>query len=335
MTESMSFKRIFSVPARAIVCAAMLALPRVLCAQADNPAQAPSSTPQAQKMFVVEELKTDAVAANGTAISLSALANFRKSLVTGLVKSRKFAVLDREFGDQVGAEKHPTDADRSEAGRTNKLGEEATADYITTASVKRSSATTADRVMALSGRHITMYSFALSISVQVIDIASRRIVFADSFDESNSGVVQAGSPDFDGWVYEAMARVSDRASAGILESIYPLKVAAIADDGELILNEGSGRVEEGDQFEVFAVGGALKDPDTGVEIGKQETLQATISVTRVLPKAAYASVVSSSGPKIEPGAICRKPRKVATVPVDSREPQAPAKDQGVKVDNDL
>jgi hypothetical protein len=286
-------------------------------------------------MFVGEELKTDAVAGNGTPISPSALANFRKTLVAGLVKSRKFAVLDREFGDQIEAEKHPTDADRSEAGRTNKLGEEATADYVTSASVKRSSATTGDRVMAISGRHITMYSFALSISVQVIDVASRRVVFADSFDESNAGVVQAGSPDFDGWAYEAMAKISDRASDGILESIYPLKIAAIADDGEVILNEGSGRVEEGDQFDVFAVGAPLKDPDTAVEIGKQETLQAEIRVVRVLPKAAYADVVSSSGTKIETGAICRRPRKAATVPVDTQEPKAPAKDQAVKVDNDL
>src|SRR5271165_617914 len=122
-----------------------------------------------------------------------------------------------------------------------------------------------------------------------------------------------------------MAKISDRASDGILESIYPLKIAAIADDGEVILNEGSGRVEVGDQFDVFVVGGSLKDPDTGVEIGKQETLQAEIRVIRVLPKAAYASVVSSSGTKLEPGAICRKPQKAATVPVDTQEPQAPAK----------
>lgn len=334
----MPYKRTFFVPALAIACAAMISLPRALWAQAGIPAQPPASALQSPKMFVVGELKTDAVAGQGTPIGPSALANFRKSLVTGLVKSRKFAVLDREFGDQVGAEKHPTEADRSEAGRTNKIGEEATADYVTTASVKRSSAATVDHVMALSGRHITMYSFALSISVQVIDVASRRIVFADSFDESGGGVVQAGSPDFDGWAYEAMARIADRASTGVLESIYPLKIAAIADDGEVILNEGSGRVAEGDQFEVFAVGEALKDPDTGVEIGKQETLQATINVTRVLPKAAYASVVSSSETKIAPGAICRKPRKTSapgTGPANTPDSTAPAKDQGVKVGNDL
>jgi curli biogenesis system outer membrane secretion channel CsgG len=277
-------------------------------AQTDSPPTVVAAPASPQKLLVVGALKTDAISGPGILLSPGAVANFRKSLITGLVKSRKFAVLDREFGDQVMAEKHPTPGDRSEAGRTNKLGEEATADYLATSSVKRCSAVTEERVMRISGRKIPMYNFALSVSVEVIDVASGRIVFADSIDEAGAGVVQGATPGFEGWVFAAMARSAERASTEILEAIYPLKIAAISGDGGVVLNEGTGRVDEGDEFEVFAVGERLKDPDTGVEIGRQETWAATIKVTRVLPKAAYAAVVKQAAARILVGAICRKPR---------------------------
>ncbi|HLP24076.1 MAG TPA: hypothetical protein VK477_00260, partial [Acidobacteriota bacterium] len=82
-------------------------------------------------------------------------------------------------------------------------------------------------------------------------------------------------------------------------------------NGEVVLNEGEGRVAVGDEFEVFAVGAALADPDTGVELGREENRIGRIRVVRALPKAAYALVEGTPAAPIPAGAICRKPREPA------------------------
>lgn len=297
----------------------------------------PAATPRPQKMVIVGEIKAnDNAGENGAVLSPRALLNLRKDLVADFVKTRKFAVLDREFADQIAAEKHPGDLDRSEAGRTDKLGTEATADYLVSGAVKRFGDASLEQELRLSGRKVTRYKFDMSVAIQVIDVASRRVVFADSFDETAAGIVQAGTPTFDGWADDAVSRVAERACNSVLELVYPLKVVAISENGDVILNEGSGRVSEGDIFEVFALGKALTDPDTGVEIGREETLQAKINVVRVLPKTSYARIEPQSGVQVTPGSVCRRGKKQepAATPAGDANP-APAPPEKIKVDSDL
>ncbi len=290
----------------------------------------------AQKMVMVGEIKMDSSVGENGSLNPRSLLNLRKDLVASFVKTRKFAVLDREFGDQIAAEKHPSNPDRSEAGRTDKLGEEVTADYLISGAVKRYTNTTVEQEMRLSGRKQMRYKFDVNVAIQVIDVASKRVVFADSFSEKTSGVVQAGSPTFDSWADDAISRVAARACNSVLELVYPLKVVSIADGGEVILNEGSGRVAEGDLLEVYALGKPLTDPDTGVEIGREETLQAKIKVTRVLPKASYALTETQPGGTVTPGSICRKSKKQdQPTEMGTGDSSAPAGPKKVKVEGDL
>lgn len=190
--------------------------------------------------------------------------------------------------------------------------------------------------MRLSGRRIPKYLRELGVAVQVIDVASRRVVFADSFDESAGGALDGVVPGFDLWADEAAMRIASRACNSVLELIYPLKVASVTDSGEVVLNEGAGRVAEGDVYAVYALGKILTDPDTGVEIGREETLQGRVMVVRVLPKAAYAQLESLGTGSIAAGSICRKLQKPepASIPPGGEAP--PAERPGkVKVDDDL
>jgi hypothetical protein len=162
------------------------------------------------------------------------------------------------------------------------------------------------------------------------------VVFADSFDESASGLLQGVFPEFDLWADGAAVNIASRACRSVLELIYPLKVASVTDSGEVVLNEGAGRVAEGDLYAVYALGKALTDPDTGVEIGREETLQGRVVVVRVLPKAAYAQAESPTAGGVTVGSVCRKlPKtKPAASPSNSAAPLA-EKPKKVKVDEDL
>ena len=297
------------------VVAGVIALPSFACAQTASEKPVPLVKPIAiqavsasqQKMVIIGEMKVDSAVVASSDLTQKALKNLRRNITAGFVQSRKLAVLDREFGDQTTAEKRTTNIDRSVAGQTVKQGQEATADLLISGSVQSFSGSVSEQKMKLSDNKFDNYKFDFAISIQVIDVVSRRVVFADVFKEASVGRGLPGKMSFDIWLDTALQKIADRSVAAVLEAVYPLKVAAITPSGEIILNEGGTRVKQDDIFDVYAVGAPIVDPDTGAELGKQETLQAQIKVSRVLPKAAYAEILSPAGAKVTPGSICRHP----------------------------
>ena len=63
-------------------------------------------------------------------------------------------------------------------------------------------------------------------------------------------------------------------------------------------------VKVGDIYEIFALGEAMIDPDTGENLGAEETLIGTIKVTSVLPKFSKGTIVGEDN-GISKGQILR------------------------------
>ena len=69
-------------------------------------------------------------------------------------------------------------------------------------------------------------------------------------------------------------------------------------DGTLLMKPGSeGNVEAGMKFDIFRAGEDVKDPDTGISLGTEETKIGTIKVVEdaLKGKAAKATVTDGSG----------------------------------------
>lgn len=86
---------------------------------------------------------------------------------------------------------------------------------------------------------------------------------------------------------------SQRMMHRALEAIYPPKILEIA-DGKVVLNRGEGAIGENDEFEVYALGKAYTDPDTGEFLGQGESLVARIRITRVAPKFSEAAIIEGA-----------------------------------------
>ena len=88
-------------------------------------------------------------------------------------------------------------------------------------------------------------------------------------------------------LYEALAlRMLHRT----LETVYPVRMLEVK-DGQVVLNRGQGAISVGDEFDVFSLGKAYVDPDTGESLGQSETRIASIQVTRVSPKFSEARIL--------------------------------------------
>jgi len=78
-----------------------------------------------------------------------------------------------------------------------------------------------------------------------------------------------------------------------LEAIYPVKILEIA-DGKIVLNRGEGAIGANDEFEIFALGKAYTDPDTGEFLGQGESRVARVQITRITPKFSEAKIIEGA-----------------------------------------
>lgn len=94
----------------------------------------------------------------------------------------------------------------------------------------------------------------------------------------------------------AMARqMAQRVGDRVLDVIYPAKIIALTGK-TATLNRGDGTgIASGQLWDVFALGEALIDPDTGENLGTEEVLIGTVRITAVTPKFSRAQVVEDFG----------------------------------------
>ena len=88
------------------------------------------------------------------------------------------------------------------------------------------------------------------------------------------------------------------------------RIIKVNGDGTVVMKPGSeGSVKTGMAFDVFQTGEEMKDPDTGVSLGSEETKVAHIVVQSDMlnGKAAKAKIVSGTG--IKAGDIIREPKE--------------------------
>jgi len=279
-----------------------------------------SNRDSTRKTLVVLPFKVDAdIAFGGRTISASVMGKqFRESAITYLVNSRKFAVLDKTFTDELDriAGEHPSsDPIQQAIDAALKLG----AQYAVVGVVNGFGVTQRDVV--------TLNDPVLEgdASLRIIELASRQTVLASTFQVADlPGLNLSGShPE------NSIADKLGRAIASrTLETIYPFKVAALNGSDEVILNRGGDDLTVGQKFDLCNPGEEVKDPSTGESLGVAERKVASVEVIRVTPKTSYAKVIAKTE-DIMAGAICRKPQQQTT---ETKTAAAPIKNE---IDNPL
>ena len=101
--------------------------------------------------------------------------------------------------------------------------------------------------------------------------------------------------------------MADKIANRVADVIFPAKIISKI-DRQVTINRGDGTsIAVGQDWNVYAVGKELKDPDTGEILGVQEVLVGKVRVTNVLPKVSTAEIISEDN-GIAEGAIVRLPQ---------------------------
>ena len=255
-----------------------------------------------------EQRGGDGTARRGVEVDYDLIRNlqerFRARIEALLTQGRRFAVLDRRAGDLYEQEKRllqSTDVDAAEGAR---LGKVLGADYLLYGTVDRIAVEERQRNIRLTGETRTTALAAAQVRYSVLTVATRQVKWS-------SAVEMEHAPDDELWPEQQAEAVLDDIAARIVdeltENIYPPVVMQVLGGGIVALNRGGNTVAAGDLFEVFALGAALIDPDTGESLGRLELPVGFVRITTVKPKYSLAQIVAADL-EVAPDMVLRRYR---------------------------
>ena len=236
------------------------------------------------KEFFIEGRAVDREAVRGI---------FGQGILSALVQSRRFTVLDRDYLSEILRERQMIVDGNTPVEQMVRLGQELAADYIVVGAFEDIGFETRTDTMQLSGRALTSRNGRVEVSYRVIDIDTKQVVYSDfariaiGESEMRKLGLSAGS---DG-IESALCKVAaDRIGKQILNAIYPILVVS-ASSGEVTLGQGGSGLHEGDRFDLYEYGERLVDPYNKEVLGRSETYVGTVEVVRVNPKQSLAKIL--------------------------------------------
>lgn len=214
-----------------------------------------------------------------------------QELVSGLVQSRRFTVLDREYMEEVAAEKKLVmDSMTSSIEDIARLGQALVVDYILVGTLENLSYSEYEKKLRFSDNTIIVKSAISEVSYRIIDVSTKQIKFADNarFNFSTDELSSAG-----GNIETAiLSLASEKISTKVLNTIYPILVVSV-NDQFLNLNQGGDLINTGDIYDLYMYGDRMYDPYTKESIGREERLIGSLMIEKVNPKFSIAKVLST------------------------------------------
>ncbi|MEB2823197.1 CsgG/HfaB family protein [Campylobacter upsaliensis] len=216
-------------------------------------------------------------------------AALQQKIITNLLQSRKFNVLDRDSNGYYEMEKALIQSGNAAKDEIYKLKNVLGTDYILLSSI--SALDGKQKTSNLTGK--SKMEAEVVIDYRVLLFATRQIKFANTL-----SMKVALKDDSLSTNEQILGQIARQISNDILNAIYPLKVAGV-ENGEIIFSQS---LNQGDVYECFSLGKAIKDSYTKETTGRIETKSGSIEVTRSTPKLSYAKITEGS---VKVGDICR------------------------------
>ncbi len=244
-------------------------------------------------------------------------------LVTALVKSNKFFVLERQELEKVLGEQKLGESGLVTAETAPKLGKLLGVELLVVGSVSEFGTKESQVSGGISflGGGIKRKTSRAVVDIRLINTVTGEIVAAEKEEgeESSTGIaVRYEDIDFnnmDSWDDTDIGKACRKAIDGVVELIvnnmasipWSGKVLKVNADGTLLMKPGSeGNVKVGMEFDIFRIGESIKDPDTGLDLGAEETKIGKVKVVEdaLKGKAAKAKIVD--GKDIQTNDIIRE-----------------------------
>ena len=258
-----------------------------------------------------------------------------QKITTALAQTNKFAVLDRQHIQEYLHEQQVLfhTAPLEEQAR---MGEALGADLMLVGTINqaelRIKRTATDAIANVTFRE---FDADFAFDFRLIVAPSRQVKFSDSVrmhleTDGVKKLVSKWEPsdlNYDELVDNLLAEAAAEVVAKISNRLYPPRIASIAADGSVIIDQGGDRLVAGALLDIYKPDKEITDSDTKESLGSTEILIATIRIDKVAPAMSYCSVVSGDASKLSQGLVCR-PKPLPPPPLEGAKSQEQRTPQG-------
>lgn len=216
----------------------------------------------------------------------------RSQLSDTLTQTKRFIVLDREFGDEMQAEIDHINSGNVRQIDTARIGQQLATDLILIPTIERFEYPRSTRQLRMSDRRVTSYSGGGRITLRLINAATGEVVMSDSFDHQLASTGPSTLPravDGKGMAAAMMDSLSDRIGTAVVTGIFPVSVVAL-DGDQVVLSQGGDMLQPGQRYEAVTLGNELRDPQTGRSLGRMERPCCVIRIDRVSSQTSYGTI---------------------------------------------
>lgn len=226
-----------------------------------------------------------------------------------LTNTKRFIVLDREFGADLQAEIDHINSGNVRVQDNARLGQQLATDLILLPTIERFEYLKSVRKLRMSDRDLVSYAGGGRITLRLLNTTTGQVVMSNSFDHKLANADPSTMPRFiDGksMATQMMDSLAEQIGTAIVTEIFPISVVSLSGD-QVVLSQGGDALHVGDRWSAVMLGDELKDPQTGNSLGRTETPIGTIRIDRVAPQTSYGTIeegaVNLGGKQFSPGAI--------------------------------
>ena len=212
-----------------------------------------------------------------------------QNLISYLVQTRKFTVLDREYINHQNSELSIIKTNQTNIEETVKLGQKLFSDYIMVGTLQKLYTEEKTIKIKNSNNSVSSNKAFIEFSYRIIDVPTSQIMFSDDY----IGVFDIKEKDSVSIEGHIIKRASLEIGSTILNAIYPLRLEKISGDIAYI-GQGGLEIEMGQEFTIIELGEKIKDSYTNEYIGREQKEVGKLQITQVNSKLSSGKVIEQS-----------------------------------------
>ena len=220
---------------------------------------------------------------------------FTDTLISSLVRTRRFIMIDRQEVDQL-LDEQTAQALAENRDLPSAMGTLQGADYLLLGALHALSIDDVKTKLPNSNRVFSTREGRMQGNIRIVDARSGRILESRLVKVIKTLDAQDSQQRL---VRDLADSFSQKVVAVLMSALYPVRVAAVAGDGVIYLNRGrDGGLRRGEVWQVLRPGKRIVDPDSGISLGNTEAKVAEVKLTVVEDNRSQAKLASGGGVKV-------------------------------------
>lgn len=254
---------------------------------------APEEKGRPKLAIILPRTKSDSYAVGDSRVPASDVSEeIRSRLSDALTQTKRFIILDREFGDVLGEEASFIESGAARNQELARIGQQLAADLLLIVSIDRFEYPRASRNLRMSDRQLISYAGGGRVSLRLINATTGEVVMSESFAHELPATSPSTIPrviDGKALAGQMMDVISGQMTFAVVNEIFPISVVAMT-GATVALSQGGQSVAIGNRYQAVFMGEELIDPQTGETLGKMESPCCVIRIDRVAERTSYGTV---------------------------------------------